>query len=60
MPTDPPAGSIAADILNTRKNLLSDLKDLKEQLSEFDSCVSVQSSSEEGNQTEKKKLVKPQ
>ena len=47
----PPAESIAADILNTRKTLLSDIKDLKDQLSDFGSCVSEQpgSSSDESD-----------
>ena len=52
MPMEPPVGSIAADILNTKKNLLSEIKDLKDQLSEFDSCVSEQSSSEESERYE--------
>ena len=41
----PPACSIAADILNTRKNILSEIRDLNDQLSEFGSCVSEQSDS---------------
>ena len=36
----PPACSLAADILSTRQSLLSEIKDLNEQLSEFGSCVS--------------------
>ena len=40
LPLNPPAHSIAAEILNTRKTLLADIKDLQEQLSEFGSCVS--------------------
>ena len=36
----PPACSIAADILNTKVSLLSEIKDLNEQLSDFGSCIS--------------------
>ena len=36
---------MAADILNTRRNLLTDIQDLKDQLSEFESCVSEESGS---------------
>ena len=46
-----PSGSIASEILNTRKSLLTDIRDLQEQLSDFGSCVSdiqtTDSSSEE-------------
>ena len=41
----PPACSIAADIINTRKSMLSEIRDLNDQLSEFGSCVSEQSDS---------------
>ena len=41
----PPKESLAADILNTRRNLLTDIQDLKDQLSEFESCVSEESGS---------------
>ena len=46
-------GSIAADILNTKKNLLSEIRDLQDQLSEFDSCRSEQSDSS-GDESENK------
>ena len=36
----PPACSLAADILNTKQSLLSEIRDLNDQLSEFGSCVS--------------------
>ena len=41
----PPACSIAADIMNTRRSILSEIRDLNDQLSEFGSCVSEQSDS---------------
>ena len=41
----PPTCSIAADIMNTRKHLLSEIQDLNDQLSEFGSCLSEQSDS---------------
>ena len=41
----PPACSIAADIINTRRSILSEIRDLNDQLSEFGSCVSEQSDS---------------
>ena len=40
LPPNPPVCSIAAEIINTRKTLLADIKDMQEQLSEFGSCVS--------------------
>ena len=45
LPTQPPACSMAADLMNTNKSLLADLKDIKDQLSDFGSCVSEQSDS---------------
>ena len=36
----PPACSLAADILSTRQSLLSEMRELTDQLSEFGSCVS--------------------
>ena len=51
----PRSGSLAADILNTRKNLLSEIRDLQDQLSEFDSCRSEQSDSS-GDESENKKV----
>ena len=50
----PRSGSLAADILNTRKNLLSEIRDLQDQLSEFDSCRSEQSDSS-GDESEIKR-----
>ena len=62
----PPPGSIAAEILGSpsfpirgtldkTKSLLSDLRQMSEQLSEFGSCVSSSSSSEQsGNESEDK------
>ena len=43
----PPACSIAADILNSRSSLLSEIRDLNEQLSEFGSCLSSDYSDDE-------------
>ena len=51
----PPACSIAADIMNTRKSLLADINDLKDQLSEFGSCVSEVDSSEDESKSAKKR-----
>ena len=45
LPAQPPSCSFAADIMNTNKSLLSDIKDIKDQLSDFGSCVSEQSDS---------------
>ena len=45
-----PPGSIASEILNTKKSLLTDIRDLQDQLSDFGSCVSTSDSSgEEGS-----------
>ena len=43
----PPACSIAADILHSRSSLLSEIRDLNEQLSEFGSCLSSDYSDDE-------------
>ena len=48
-------GSLAADILNTKRSLLSEIRDLQDQLSEFDSCRSEQSDSS-GDESESKKV----
>ena len=57
-----PSGSIASEIINTRKSLLTDIRDLQDQLSDFDSCVSMIDSSsgdeDSGNQRGKKKTRK--
>ena len=47
LPHHPPANSIAFDILNKKSllSVVSDIKDLKDQLSDFGSCVSEQSGS---------------
>ena len=54
----PPACSIAADILNTKVNLLSEIKDLNEKLSEFESCVSSDYSDDEVANTKNKSRPK--
>ena len=54
----PPAGSIAADILNTRVSLLSEIKDLNEQLSEFGSRVSSDYSDDEVTNDKNKNRAK--
>ena len=51
----PPACSIAADIMNTRKSLLADIKDLNDQISEFGSCVSEVDTSEDETKADKKR-----
>ena len=45
LPAQPPACSFAAEIMNSNKSLLHDIKDIKDQLSDFGSCVSEQSDS---------------
>jgi hypothetical protein len=50
-----PPGSIVSEILNTKKSLLTDIRDLQDQLSDFGSCVSTSDSSgEEGSVDDKR------
>ena len=53
----PPACSLAADIMNTKQSLLSEIRDLNDQLSEFGSCVS-DISGDEMDSDDKKITVK--
>ena len=56
LPAQPPACSFAAEIMNSNKSLLYDIKDIKDQLSDFGSCVSEQSDSS-SDQSERYTLV---